>query len=151
LFLVGGMIERRRGTTDLNRLSGLATSEPVIAGLFLVAALSLAGVPPSSGFVGKLALVQGGLAAEQYAVVGVSLAVSLLTLSSMTKIWTSAFWGPSSTEAEDEIDRYRGSGWMTAGTAILVVAAVSVALAAGPLHTYCERAAADLLQPTTYI
>src|SRR5690606_17391345 len=73
LFLVGGMVERRRGTGQLGRLGGVARTEPLVALLFLLPALSLAGVPPLSGFVSKLALVQAGLDARAYAVVGVSL------------------------------------------------------------------------------
>src|SRR5690606_18338316 len=76
LFLVAGVVERRTGTGHLDRLSGLARVEPLLAGLFLLAALSLAGIPPLSGFVGKLGLVEAGLDAGSYAIVAVSLAVS---------------------------------------------------------------------------
>ncbi len=56
LFLVAGLIEERRGTGQLARLGGLTRLEPVLAVLFLLPALSLAGIPPFSGFVAKLAL-----------------------------------------------------------------------------------------------
>src|SRR5690606_29552278 len=82
LFLVAGLIEQRAGTGHLARLSGLVRLEPVLAVLFLLPALSLAGIPPFSGFVAKLALVQAGFDQQQYAVVAMSLAVSLLTLFS---------------------------------------------------------------------
>src|SRR5690606_11712226 len=91
LFLVGGLIEERAGTGELRRLGGLQHSSPFIAALFLIPALSLAGVPPMSGFVAKLSLVQSGLAAGANVTVAVSLAVSILTLFSMTKIWAGAF------------------------------------------------------------
>lgn len=80
LFLIAGLVERHTGTDELDRLSGVARREPLLAVLFLAAALSLAGLPPLSGFVGKLALVDAGLDARSYTIVGVSLAVSLLTL-----------------------------------------------------------------------
>ncbi len=57
--------------------------------------MSLAGVPPLSGFFAKLTLIQGGLEAERYAIVVAALVVSLLTLFSMTKIWAEAFWKPA--------------------------------------------------------
>ena len=63
-----------------------------LALLFLIPVLSLAGIPPLSGFWAKFALVQAGLAAGQYVIVAVSLGVSLLTLFSMTKIWAEVFW-----------------------------------------------------------
>ncbi len=96
LFLVAGLIELRAGTSNLAKLSGVARLEPLLAVLFLLPALSLAGIPPFSGFVAKLALVDAGIGAEAYAVVAVSLVVSLLTLYSMSKIWANAFWGRTS-------------------------------------------------------
>lgn len=74
-------------------MGGLVHSSPFLADLFLLPALSLAGIPPLSGFVAKLSLGQAGLDAGAFVTVGVSLAVSLLTLLSMTKIWAGVFWG----------------------------------------------------------
>ena len=121
--------------------------------LFLASALSLAGIPPLSGFVAKLALVNAGLDAGQYAIVAVSLAVSLLTLFSMTKIWSSAFWGEP--RATDEIATSppvgRGSrGLMVWSTAALVGVSLAIAVWAGPIYDLSERAARDLIDPTSY-
>jgi multicomponent Na+:H+ antiporter subunit D len=93
LFLVGGLIELRAGTGSLPRIHGLLHRAPFVAACFLLPALSLAGLPPFSGFVAKLALVGAGTAEGEWAIVGVSLFVSLLTLLSMTKIWSGVFWG----------------------------------------------------------
>ena len=62
--------------------------------MFLVAALSLAGIPPFSGFISKFGADRGRRRARQYAIVAVSLVVSLLTLFSMIRIWIGAFWSP---------------------------------------------------------
>ena len=62
LFLVGGLIEEDQGTSALDRVGGLAARRPVIAVLFALPALSLAGLPPFSGFVAKLSLVDAGIA-----------------------------------------------------------------------------------------
>ena len=51
------------------------------------------GIPPLSGFVGKLALVDAGFGCQEYVIVGVSLVGSVLTLFSMAKIWNGVFWG----------------------------------------------------------
>ena len=59
LFLVAGLIERRGGSTSLDRLGGLAKASPVLAVLFFVPAMNLAGIPPLSGFIGKLGLLRG--------------------------------------------------------------------------------------------
>mgnify|MGYP001409371304 CR=1 FL=1 len=151
LFLVTGLVEEREGTGRLARLSGLVRVEPVLAVLFLLPALTLAGIPPSSGFVAKLALVDAGLGAGAYAVVGVSLLVSILTLFSMTKIWSNAFWGPP----REPVDRPPVERWrqrlMSGSTASLIVLSLVIAVSAGPLYGLAERAAVDLLDPTAYV
>jgi multicomponent Na+:H+ antiporter subunit D len=148
LFLTGGMVERRAGTGHLDRLGGLVRTTPLLGVLFLLAALSLTGIPPFSGFVAKLALVDAGFAGRSYAVVAVSLLVSLLTLFSMTKIWAGAFWG----EAEPGPAALRPlPSLMVAPTVALTVLSLAIAVAAGPLLEVSTRAADDLLQRTSYI
>ncbi|MBF6203539.1 Na+/H+ antiporter subunit A [Streptomyces gardneri] len=53
LFLVVGIIDHGAGTRDLRRLSGLGRRAPVLCGTAILAALSMAGIPPLLGFVGK--------------------------------------------------------------------------------------------------
>ena len=93
LFLTGGMVEHAAGSTVLTRVGGMLRRLPVAAALFGLAALSLAGIPPFSGFVGKLALIEAGFDAGAWAIVAASLVASLLTLYSMTKIWNGVFGG----------------------------------------------------------
>ena len=69
LFLVAGLIEYRSSTTNLDKLGGLARAAPMLSVLFFVPAMNLAGIPPFSGFLGKLALVQAGVADDRLAVV----------------------------------------------------------------------------------
>jgi multicomponent Na+:H+ antiporter subunit D len=145
LFLVGGLVEETEGTGAIDAVNGVARSNPLIAALFLPAALSLAGFPPFSGFVGKLALVQAGFGAEQWIVVGVSLFASLLTLFSMSKIWSGVFWGTPAADSPPRPGRAK-----TAATAALVVASFVIALAGEPLVAYAERAAEELLDPSFY-
>jgi multicomponent Na+:H+ antiporter subunit D len=95
LFLVTGLIERREGTGDIGRISGLARAAPVLAVLFFVPAMNLAGIPPFSGFLAKLALLQAAAAdgrAAALTVLGAALLTSLLTLYAMAKVWSRAFW-----------------------------------------------------------
>ena len=93
LFLSVGAIEVRYGSGSLDRLGGLARKEPLVAVAFFAAALSLAGIPPFSGFVGKLGLVLASVSEGQLVAAGVMVLVSLVTLMSMLKIWSNAFWG----------------------------------------------------------
>lgn len=155
LFLVGGIVDHTTGTTEHSRIAGLVRRMPFVAALFLLAGLSLAGIPPLSGFVGKLALVEAGFSAEQYAIVGVSLFVSLLTLFSMVKIWNGVFWGAP----EDAFPRIASGDApmrialprvMTGATATLVALTVGIAIFAGPLYELSERAAASMLDTSAY-
>jgi multicomponent Na+:H+ antiporter subunit D len=156
LFLSAGLVEESSGSTALNRVGGLIRKAPVTAALFLLAALSLAGIPPLSGFVGKLAILEAGFGAEQYAIVGVSIVVSLFTLFSMVKIWNGVFWGT----AEDPAirlalsapgERLRTPALMTVATVALVALTLAIALFAGPLYDLSERAATTLLDPAPYL
>ena len=79
LFLVAGLAEFHAGTDRLSRLGGMVRSAPTIAVLFALPAMSIAGIPPFSGFVGKFALVDAGIRSEKWVIVAVSLTVSLLT------------------------------------------------------------------------
>lgn len=147
LFLVGGLVEHRTGSGQLDRIGGLLRSAPTVAVLFLVAAMSLAGLPPFSGFVAKFALVEAGLDARAWIVVGVSLLVSALTLFSMTKIWAGAFGGDVAPAA---VTQRRIPALMYAPTIVLAAVSVTIALAAGPLYEFSERAATELLDPSRY-
>jgi len=144
LFLVGGLVEAEHGTGALDRVGGVLHRRPAFALLFLPFALSLAGMPPFSGFVAKLALVQEGLMLDRGIIVGVSLLVGLLTFFSMTKIWGAVFWGRE-TEATGD------AGFGMVGATVLVVAlSLSVAAFAGPLADLAARAAIDILDPSIY-
>lgn len=101
LFLVSGVIERELGTDDLSIVSGLARRSPALAAAFLLLAFSLAGLPPLSGFFGKLMIVRAGLENEAIALAILSLAASFITLASMLKIYLYAFMRPRAPEASD--------------------------------------------------
>jgi multicomponent Na+:H+ antiporter subunit D len=145
LFLVGGLVEESEGTGAIDAVDGVARRSPIIAALFLPAALSLAGFPPFSGFVGKLALVQAGFGVERWGIVAVSLLASVLTLFSMAKIWGGVFWGTPPANPVRRVSRA-----MIGGTTALVAAGLVIALLGQPLLAYAERAAAELLDPAGY-
>ncbi|WP_028655100.1 Na+/H+ antiporter subunit D [Nocardioides sp. J54] len=95
LFLVVGLIERRAGSSSLVRLGGLARLAPLLGILFFVPAMNLAGIPPFSGFIGKVMLIEAGVADGSvlaWLLVGGSVVTSLLTLYAVAKTWSLAFW-----------------------------------------------------------
>ncbi|WP_448611269.1 Na+/H+ antiporter subunit D [Geodermatophilus sp. URMC 60] len=105
LFLVAGLVERQGGTTSVDKLGGLARRSPLLAVLFFVPAMNLAGIPPLSGFIGKLGLLQAGVAegsAAALTLVAGGVVTSLLTLLAVARVWTRAFWrSPSQSPAEE--------------------------------------------------
>jgi len=157
LFLVGGLIEEESGTSALDRVGGLAARKPIIALLFALPALSLAGLPPFSGFVAKLALVDAGVAGGATAIVVVALVGSALTLLSMTKIWLGVFWGTPIAATSDGSNESpaapdgHGLRLMFGATGIVVGLTLAIAVLAGPLWDMSERAAENLIDPTNYI
>ncbi|MEX1272191.1 MAG: proton-conducting transporter membrane subunit, partial [Acidimicrobiia bacterium] len=155
LFLVGGLIEEGTGTAALRRLGGLLHTRPLLAVLFVLPALSLAGIPPFSGFIAKLTLIQAGLDIGSYLIVAVAIGVSALTLFSMVKIWSGVFWGvaeePPPISGALEPEPMRLPRLMTASTGILVVASIAFVVAAAPLYELGETAARGLIDPSVYI
>jgi multicomponent Na+:H+ antiporter subunit D len=155
LFLVSGMVHRLQGSYELKKLGGLYQAYPVLAILFLIPALSLAGIPPLSGFWAKFTVVRAGLEVEQYLVVGAALVVGILTLFSMSKIWNEAFWKarPAGGDAAvlGGIPRPRNFGLQLAPIIVLATLTVFIGLSAEPLMLLATRTAAQLLEPAGYI
>jgi multicomponent Na+:H+ antiporter subunit D len=151
LFLVEGIIERDTGSSSFDAVSGLARRSPAFAALFLVPALSLAGLPPLSGFLAKFAIVRAGVDSEQWVAVAVALAVSLLTLVSMTKIWVGAFWGDVEPAASVGVGILRRHALMSTATAFVVVLSLAIAVGAGPLYDFANKAAEQILDVAGYV
>ncbi|MEH1014989.1 Na+/H+ antiporter subunit D [Micromonospora sp. CPCC 206060] len=152
LFLVAGLVEQRAGSTDLRRLGGLARVAPLLGVLFFLPAMNLAGIPPFSGFLGKLGLLQAGAAEGgtlPWSLVAAGTLTSLLTLYVASRVWNIAFWRePRVATAEP---RGRLPALMVVATTALVALGVALTLVAGPLFAVTADAAADLRQRTPYV
>jgi multicomponent Na+:H+ antiporter subunit D len=181
LFLAAGLIERRGGTTSLERLGGLARLAPLLGILFFIPALNLAGIPPFSGFLGKLGLLQAGVddgGVLAWLLVGGGVVTSLLTLYAVARVWSLAFWRTPHADPPDEspetrlgdppgatdpADAPRKSTavsapagprmppLMVAATLALVVIGVGLTVVAGPLFDISADAAAQLLDRQPYV
>ncbi len=175
LFLVTGLIEQRAGSANIDRLGGLARISPLIAILFFIPAMNLGGIPPFSGFLAKIGLLQAGVALDNpltwMLVIG-SVVTSLLTLLVMVRVWTRSFWRrvedvehpPAKLilavdEAEERrkgtlrepVLRKRHVQGMVYPTVGLVALGLAFTVFAGPLYAFSDRAATDMLARTPYI
>jgi multicomponent Na+:H+ antiporter subunit D len=172
LFLVTGLIERRGGSSSVDRLAGLAKLSPLLGLLFFVPAMNLAGIPPFSGFLGKLGLMQAGIGLGTplaYALVIGGTLTSLLTLLAVARVWNRAFWRkPEDAEHPDPVllaeakdsatgDRAGKSNvtllprTMVGSTLGLVVLGVALTVFAGPLFDLANQSAAVMLDRSAYI
>ncbi|WP_017587732.1 monovalent cation/H+ antiporter subunit D family protein [Nocardiopsis ganjiahuensis] len=166
LFLSTGAIEHTYGTGALDRLGGIAKREPLLALVFMGAALSLAGLPPFSGFVAKLTLVMAAVEDAQWTAVAVMIAVSLITLMSMLKIWGGVFWGQEPPPDDRGAPAKAGeNGSVTTGTRtqpkirtallvpglILTATTLGIGLGAQVLLDLSAQAAAGLLDTSGYV
>ena len=175
LFLTTGLIERVAGTSNLTKLAGMQTRAPLIAILFFIPMLNLGGIPPFSGFLGKLALFVAGAEGTSlqvpqplvWAAIGVGAATSLLTLYALIRVWNLGFWrsereaeenenplaAPLEVTAGDDVvnESKTNSRLMTGATLSMVVATVALTVFAGPIFDIAAAGGANLLDPQQYI
>jgi multicomponent Na+:H+ antiporter subunit D len=159
LFLVSGITRRYGGSFDLKKLGGFYAAAPLVALLFFIPAMSLGGIPPLSGFFAKFAIVKAGLAGDTMfggwatVLAAVALAVGLLTLFSMTKIWAEVFWKPAPEgHAPHRGNVPRGERWLLL-TPVAALAGLTLCIGFFPqfFFDFAARSAEQLLRPELYI
>lgn len=174
LFLVVGLIERQAGTSSLRRLGSLIYTAPLIAILYFIPAMNLGGIPPFSGFLGKIMLLQAGAnegSWMSWVLIGGAVVTSLLTLYVMVLVWAKGFLRdrgdapegnlamvrPSPlgevteyVELADRDDVGRVPFGMLASTSLLVIASVSMSFLAGPISGVTTRAATSAQDDSIY-
>jgi len=100
LFMIAGIIGKLGGSFELSRLGGLYQERPGFSMVFLVAALSLIGIPPLSGFWAKVLIIDAGLHHDASIVIAFVVLVSLLGFIPLIRIWSEAFWKARPLDAE---------------------------------------------------
>jgi multicomponent Na+:H+ antiporter subunit D len=148
LFLIAGAIYRASGTFDLRKSGGLMASHPMLALLFAIPALSLAGIPPLSGFWAKVMVIDASFRAGAGWLAAIGLFVGLLTIFSMSKIWIEAFWKPA------PLGRSKPRpvpAVMLVSIAALGAITVWIGLQPEPLINYALATGESLLDRGTYV
>ncbi len=149
LFLVGGVVLRVRGSGELKLPGGLYAAHLPVALLFAVPALSLGGIPPFSGFFAKLAVVRASIESGAWPIVAAALAVGLLTVFSMAKIWFEVFWKPGP-DSPPPGPKPRTGFALLAPISALAVITVAIGLGAESVMDLSLRASEQLLDPSAY-
>ncbi|WP_408930672.1 monovalent cation/H+ antiporter subunit D family protein [Corynebacterium axilliensis] len=152
LILASGAIEETYGTGRLNKLSGLARRDPIIAWIFAAGAFSIVGFPPFSGMWGKVLIVAevartgGGWA---WAVIAVIIIASFAAFLAMLRVWRRVFWGkdlPKEKVPKELVIRKK----LMAPSAALILGSLTMFILSGPIIDVIQHAAADLLDTEAY-
>ncbi|MGZ7445076.1 Na+/H+ antiporter subunit D [Paenibacillus sp. TH7-28] len=148
VFLIGGTIIHLTGTSNLKDSGGVIRVHPQLGWMFFIAALSMVGIPPLSGFLGKVFITQGAFASGYFWLGAVGLLASLCILYSMIKMFMNAFWGDRLLSEEEEKGTAKG---LLLPIALLTIASLALGIGAEGLAGYVAQAAEELLNPNLYI
>jgi multicomponent Na+:H+ antiporter subunit D len=151
LFLFAGVTEEITGTNDLKLMGGLLHRYPLLGWGFFMGALSLAGIPPFSGFFAKLLMLSGASLAANYWAMFFTLGVGFLTLFAMMKIFVYCYWGeekPVRKEAMEPSFNYRH---YMLPCLFLVVISIMMGFGAEYVIGVIQRAAEEIQNPELYI
>ncbi len=103
LFWGVGIIERESGTTDMNKLGGLARLMPLTFTLMTIGIFAASGIPPFNAFISKWMIYQGTLSGGFPAFMIIAMFGSALTLATFLKMWSSTFLGIKNPDLPDNI------------------------------------------------
>lgn len=142
LFLGIGAIRRASGSWNLKRSGGMVRSDPLFVFLFAVPMLSLAGIPPLSGFWAKLFVLRASVDAGMGWLALVALIAALLTLVSIASLWSETCWKALPTDREPR----RVPAAMKAGMAVLSAATLAIGLFPQSLWVVARASARTLME-----
>ncbi len=146
LFMLVGVIIHLTGETQFNKLGGMIKDFPVLGWTFFVACLSLAGIPPLSGFFGKYYIVKAAVAEGHPLAAIVILVSSLIVLYSVIRIFIHVFWGQSKTIQYSKQPYNK----LLVISVITTFLAVAFGLYAEQLYPLFYQAAMTLTDPSNY-
>jgi multicomponent Na+:H+ antiporter subunit D len=147
LFLVSGALFDAVGSTDLRDLGGVARTDPTLSAAFFVGALALVGIPPLSGFFGKLLVFDVAVRAGSSAALAVALAGAVLTIAYTTLAWNRGFWG----EPDERVAAGTPGPVLMAVVGVLALGVVAVGVGFDPVFRAAEAAAAAALDRPGYV
>jgi multicomponent K+:H+ antiporter subunit D len=156
LFLLVELIASQRGDAKDKLLPAIAVAQPITLGLMtLLAAASVAGLPPLPGFLGKLMILQSASSSSaQIWVWLVVLGASFLTLIGLARAGSTLFWNvlpePPSPAASTAPSSAGFSSRTLASTLALLALGLLLAVGASPMKRYTDAAAAQLADTASY-
>ncbi|WP_296418669.1 monovalent cation/H+ antiporter subunit D [Pseudooctadecabacter sp.] len=152
LFLIVDLVKDSRGSLVLRAMPPVAGAT-VTSALFFAAAIAMAGLPPLSGFIGKLLILDAAFASDMQPLIWtVILASSLIAVVGFGRAGSTVFWKAKSIPVDDDAELAMPPGAM-AYAAVFGLLAMSVALTVfgGFVHDFTTATAAQLFNPEPYI
>jgi multicomponent Na+:H+ antiporter subunit D len=158
LYLVAGIMNQMAGTTQLRDIGGLYSASPMLATGFFILALSVSGLPLSSGFWGKFILVKASIEVGAWWLMAAILVSGLLTSIAIFRVWIFAFWrgGPEGTwdgaeawKIRDIEPAYKRGASIAVG--LLVLLTLAIGIAPEMLIATAADGAKGLLHPISYV
>ena len=149
LFLLADIIGKARGSLQDHLVTGPGLPRgQLLAGLFLLAAVAISGLPPLSGFLGKWLILQSSFGTPWMVwVVGVLLVTSLLGVMGLARSGSQLFFD---TEPRADAGATIELIDITAPL-LLMLAGIGLVIYAGPLYEFSQAAATQLVQPSGYL
>src|SRR5690625_3396240 len=148
LFLLAGSMIYVANSERLSEISGLIRNYPLLGWMFFITVLSLTGIPPLSGFIGKVLLGTGAIQTGSYVLLSISILSGFFVLYSLLRIFMSCFWGETIISEDEEIPLQKGH---LIPSAILILLTIGIGLGAETLSPYIQNAAHTLMHPSVYI
>ncbi len=148
LFLLAGTMIYLTGTARIEQMSGLIRNYPLLGWLFFITMLSLAGIPPLSGFIGKVYVGQGAIEAGSFGLLAIAFISSIFVLYSLLRIFMNCFWGETIINEDDDVPLKKG---MLIPCVIFGVLTIALGLGAEGIAVYVSDAAHTLMNPEIYI
>ena len=156
LFLLAELIAERRGQDgDSLTLKPMPAQGDLMSGLFFLSAIAVAGLPPLSGFIGKLLILDGVRDSGSAPVIWATILItSLLLIVALARAGSLVFWKCRIAEATRESRELAGRSYPVLPIVVvagLIGSSVALTVFAGPAMTYLEAASDQLFRPTDYI
>jgi multicomponent K+:H+ antiporter subunit D len=149
LFLIVDLVVDRRAHDRLNAALPPIANGGLIAGLFMASAIATAGMPPLSGFIGKL-LVMNAQRADAVLIWPVILISSFVVILGLSRAGSVVFW-KAHAHAGIDLPDHRAQPLAFGAVFLLLAGLVAMTVFAGPLTFWLTQTAAGLHDPSAYI
>ena len=148
LFLILGTVVYVTGETIVKNMSGLIRNYPLFGWIYFLVMCALAGIPPLSGFLGKVLIGQGAIEGQNYVLLTLGFASSVIVLYSLLRIFLASFFGETTIS---EADKKPIPKLAMVSFALLAIIIISIGIAAEGMAPFVEDAARTLANPSIYI